>query len=236
MRAAELALRATEIPPGVEGKKEVKSPSAGPSAEQIVEKYQQAVGRREVIEKLTTRVSKGRMEGSFAGTHFNGAVEVLEKAPNKGVTLITVPNLGVIRRGYTGAYGYEQIPLIGFREVKGVELEILKLSMEFYGNINLTRLYPAMTLKGKETVGDSEAYVVEMTPAYGLPSTFYFDVKTGLLKRQDTVYFEDYKQVDGVMIPFTLRGPNTVVKLTEVRHNIPLDDAQFLEREDCFTK
>jgi carboxyl-terminal processing protease len=234
--AAETAVRAAAIPPVPEKPEELKSPNQGPTAAQIVEKYEQAIGHREVIEKLSTRVSKGRVEGSFAGHQFSGTVEIIEKAPNKGVTLITVPSLGVIRRGFTGTYGYEQIPLFGFREVKGIELDILRLSLEFYGNINLKRLYPSMTLKGKEIIGDSESYAVEMTPGYGLPSTFYFDVKTGLLKRQDSVYFEDYKEVDGLLIPFTIRGPNTVVKLTEVKHNVPVDDAQFVEREDCFTR
>lgn len=238
--AAEIALSVAESLPGIAKAKEVKTanagPSTGPTVEQIVEKYQQAVGKREALEKVSTRVSKGQMEGSFAGNHFSGTIETMEKAPNKGVTLITVPNLGVIKRGFTGAYGYEQIPLFGFRELKGVELDILKLSAEFYWTLDLKRLYPQMTLKGKEKVGDSETYVVEMMTEYGLPSTFYFDVKTGLLKRQDSVYFEDYREVDGIMIPFTLRGPNTSVKLTEVKHNIPLDDSQFLEREDCFTK
>ncbi|HEV7861013.1 MAG TPA: S41 family peptidase [Pyrinomonadaceae bacterium] len=234
--AAETALQVAGLPPRVEKSTEVKTPNSGPTAEQIIEKYQQAVGRREALEKLSTRISKGQMEGSFAGNHFSGTIEAIEKAPNKAVTLITIPSLGVVRRGFTGTYGYEQIPLFGFRELKGVELEILKLSVEFYWTLNLKRLYPSMTLKGKETIEGSETYVVEMTPDYGLPSTFYFDVKTGLLKRQDSIYFEDYKEVDGVMIPFTLRSPNTTVKLTEVKHNIPVDDSQFLEREDCFTK
>jgi carboxyl-terminal processing protease len=232
------ATMSNEEPPPlvVKKSKEEKSNNAGPTVEQIIEKYEHAIGGREAVEKLSTRVSKGQMEGSFAGNHFGGSIEVIEKAPNKGVTLITIPSLGVIRRGFTGAYGYEQIPLLGFRELKGIQLSYLKLSFDFYWNINLKRLYPLMTLKGKEIIEGTETYVIEGTPENDLPSTFYFDVQTGLLKRRDSFYFEDYREVDGVLIPFTLRAPNTVIKLTEVKHNVPVDDSQLVERQDCFTK
>jgi hypothetical protein len=93
-----------------------------------------------------------------------------------------------------------------------------------------------MTLRGKQTLGGSEVYAIEGTPATGLPSVFYFDVKTGLLKRKDSVYYDDYREVDGMMIPFSIRGPNTLIKLTEVKHNLPVDDSQFVEQQDCFTK
>jgi carboxyl-terminal processing protease len=220
----------------VEKPKDEKTPEAGPTVEQIVEKFEGAIGKRDAVEKLSTRVSKGNVEGSFGGNQIAGTVEIIEKAPNKGVTLITIPSLGVVRRGFTGAYGYEQIPLFGFREVKGLELDLLKLSLDFYWTIKLRSLYPSMTLKGKETVEGSEAYVIKATPDTGFPTTFYFDVQTGLLKRKDSVYYEDYREVDGMMIPFKIRGPNTLIKLTEVKHNVPVDDSQFLEQQDCFTK
>jgi hypothetical protein len=70
-------------------------------------------------------------------------------------------------------------------------------------------------------------------------------VQTGLLLRKltitDTVLvpipeqidFEDYREVDGVKLPFTIRISNIDTwfsltrKLTEIRHNFAVDDAQF---------
>ena len=68
--------------------------------------------------------------------------------------------------------------------------------------------------------------------------TVYFDRETGLLTRRDVVYgktpvqhhYEDYRDVDGIRLPFVLRseGPVRVItRLTEVKHNVPIDDAKF---------
>jgi carboxyl-terminal processing protease len=208
-----------------------------PQVEQIIEKYLQAIGGRAAIEKITSRVSTGTFEGIYSGVPTSGAVEIDEKAPDKSVTIINVQNVGSMRRGFTGAYGYEQFALMGFRELKGAELDAMRVEADFRRDIDLRRLYPKMILKGTERVGDAEAYVVEATPARGLfPTKFYFDTQTGLLLRQDAVYFEDYREVDGVRVAFRIRSPLVTIKLKDVKHNVPLDDATFAERKDCFTQ
>ncbi len=70
----------------------------------------------------------------------------------------------------------------------------------------------------------------------GAPTKFYFDVKTGLLLRQDNVFLEDYKAVDGIMFPHTFRGADTIIKITEVKHNVAVEDARFVEEKNCFTQ
>ncbi len=211
--------------------------SVDPKAAEIVERYVQAVGGREAVEKIKSRVSVGTFEGVYSGVPTTGTVEIDERAPDRAVTIINVGGAGVMRRGYTGAYGYEQYALMGFRLLKGAELDALRVESDFRRDIDLPRLYPKLAFKGTEKIGDSEAYVVEATPAHGLfPSRLYFDAKTGLLVRQDTFSFEDYREVDGVRLPFRLRGPLVTITLKEIRHNVPLADSVFAEREDCFTR
>ena len=207
-----------------------------PRVRPVLEKFAQAVGGRAAFEKLSMRVSKGTFEGTSAGLRLSGTVEIIEKAPDKSVTFINVPGAGVMRRGFTGEYGYQQIPLMGFRRIEGAELAELKLTSDFKWMVNLERLYPKMSLKGEEkNVGD-DLYVVEATPTTGLPATLYFDAKSGLLVRRDRTYFEDYREVDGVRVPFTVRDDFSVVRLTEVKHNQPIDDARFVEEKNCFTQ
>jgi len=43
-----------------------------------------------------------------------------------------------------------------------------------------------MEVKGKQTIGDKEAYLVEATPEIGSPDKMYFEVATGLMIRVDT--------------------------------------------------
>ncbi|HYX40424.1 MAG TPA: hypothetical protein VE821_01940, partial [Pyrinomonadaceae bacterium] len=204
--------------------------------EPIIAAYVQAIGGQAAWEKISSRVSKGTFSGSFAGMSISANVEVIEQAPDKSVTLIDVPGVGVMRRSFTGRYGYEQIPLFGFRELHGTELADLRLSSDLHWSIDLKRLYPKLTLQGKAQVGDAEAYVVEATPAHGPASLLYFDVRTGLLLRRDDLYFEDYRAVDGLLLPFTIRTGDTSIKLTEVRHNVAVADAAFVEQKDCFNR
>ncbi|HEX7957747.1 MAG TPA: hypothetical protein VF508_12425, partial [Pyrinomonadaceae bacterium] len=82
----------------------------------------------------------------------------------------------------------------------------------------------------------AEAFVVEATPAGGAPVRLYFDARTGLLVRRDRTYFEDFREVDGVRLPFRIRDDFAVITLEEVRHGQPLEDARFVEEKNCFTR
>src|ERR1044072_4227933 len=125
-----------------------------PEGEPMLERYTEARGlRRADGAQLSTRVSKGRIEGAYAGMKVSGTVEVLEKAPDRFVALVNVDGLGVIRRGFTGEYGYMQIPLFGFRRVEGAELSDLKLEARWAWADDLRRLFPSMKLKGQEGGG-----------------------------------------------------------------------------------
>src|SRR5437764_382579 len=217
-------------------KKDASGAGVDPQVEPVIEKFVEAVGGRAAFERLSSRVSKGTFEGTFGGVKVSGAVELLEKSPDKTAALISVPGIGVIRRAYTGLYGYQQIPLFGFEQIEGNELADMKLSAEFNWFVKLKQLYPTMTLKGRERVGGSDAFVVEATPAEGHATRLYFDTQTGLLVRKDRTYFEDYREVDGVKLPFRERDDFSVIRLTEVKHNPPVDDARFAEEKNCFTQ
>jgi hypothetical protein len=147
-----------------------------------------------------------------------------------------VDGLGVIRRGFTGEYGYMQIPLFGFRRVEGAELAELRLEARWAWADDLRRLYPSMRLKGREEVAGAEAYVVEATTAAGARTTLYFDARTGLLVRRDKTFYEDFREVDGRLLPFRVRDDLSVITFSEVGHNAAVEDARFAEEKDCFTR
>jgi carboxyl-terminal processing protease len=211
--------------------------AVAPEVEPILERYAEASGlRRAGGAPLETRVSKGRIEGAYAGMKVSGTVEVLEKAPDRFLALVNVEGLGVIRRGFTGEYGYMQIPMFGFRRVEGSELAGLELEARWAWADDLRRLYPSMRLRGMEEVGGAAAHVVEATTRSGLRATLYFDAKTGLLVRRDRTSFEDFREVDGRLLPFRVRDDFSVITYGEVRHNAAVEDARFAEEKDCFTR
>ena len=80
-------------------------------------------------------------------------------------------------------------------------------------------------------------------PAEGSPARLFFDAESGVLLRQVStrvtpqgpleveVTFEDYRAIDGVQRPFTIRQATSVftaiIQLTDIKHNVPIDDAVF---------
>jgi hypothetical protein len=97
-------------------------------------------------------------------------------------------------------------------------------------------------------VDDRDAYIVEASTADGATEKLYFDVESGLLVRRDfervtiddgIVLFEmdydDYKDVDGLKLPSTIRRKTPDYALTyrfsEIQLNVPIDDAKFNKPE-----
>ncbi|MFN7948177.1 MAG: hypothetical protein U0Z53_22700 [Blastocatellia bacterium] len=215
--------------------------AAMPTVDEILDKHVKAVGGKEAIEKLTTRTSKGTIE--LEGMGMNGTVETFSKAPNKNAVVITLSGFGTVNNVFDGSSGWSSDPMSGLRELSGGELAVLKRDSDFYSVLNLKKHFAKTELKGKEKVGSSDAWVIEATPAEGGPEKFYFDAASGLLIRHDAerdspqgkmaieIYTDDYKPVDGVKIPHTMRQVTPAftlsIKLTEVKHNTPIDDAKF---------
>jgi len=218
-----------------------KPTEALPTVDQIVEKHVQAVGGKAAMEKLTSRVMKGTLELPAMG--FSGPTETYAKAPNKFGNRSTLTGVGEIAQGFDGTTGWQQNPMVGLRTLSGAELAFIKRAAEFNSDLKFKELYPKAVVKGKQKLGERDVYLVEATPAEGSPEQLYYDVQTGLLARRDFVidspqgqlptetYLEDYKEVDGVKIPFTIRQTNPAyaltIKYTEVKHNVPIDDAKF---------
>lgn len=222
---------------------DAKSTAALPTADQIIDKYVQAIGGKAAIEKQTSRVSKGTFDLPAFGA--SGTIEIYEKAPNKSVTIVNVSGFGVIQDGFDGKVGWSQNPQEGMHEKAGAELASAKLDSEFHKDIKFKQLFPKLTVKGKDKVGDHEVYVVEATPVESAVETLYFDAQTGLLLRRDTVrdspqgsqaiqaFLDNYKEVDGIKLPFTLKQvtPQFTIdlKLEEIKHNVAIDDAKFVK-------
>lgn len=96
---------------------------------------------------------------------------------------------------------------------------------------------------GKVKEGYRELYMLEAVSRNGAAENLYFDAETGLLIHRDVtrrtsqgsvrseVYFGDWREVDGVKLPFqiTQSMPNIrfVITLEDIKHNVPVDEAVF---------
>jgi zinc protease len=210
--------------------------SANPSVDDILTRYVAALGGRAAISKHTTRISKGTLE--LVGVTLDGTAESYSKAPNKYLSIINIPGYGEVRRCFDGQSGWLAGPDNGVQSLVGQELSSTQRDAIFYQSLELKKTYPQMTLKGKQDVGTWPAYVIDGTTSDGTVRHMYFDVSSGLLIRadeesdtpqgRDTIqfFFEDYRDVEGVKQPFTVRQVHGkvsfIVRLTEVKWEDPI--------------
>ena len=215
--------------------------AALPTVDQVLDKFVQAIGGKAAFEKLHSREMKG-VQIVAGGTEI--PIEGYQEAPNKIVMIGTVPNLGVNITGYNGTVGWTKNAR-GQRELSGALLEQVKRSADFYGNLRLKETHPDLRVVGRSKIGDHEVYVLQSKVSDTRTERFYFDAQTGLLLRiqsitqtllariPDQTDFEDYRDVDGVKLPFTIRQSSIdprsdwTRKYTEIKHNVTVDESKF---------
>ena len=241
--AATISL-AQDTRPASQTKEQVATKTTSPvTVDMIVDRYVQAVGGKEALEKITSRTTKGTF--SFVkGLNLSGEIESYAKSPNKLLVNVTLPGMGLIQEGYDGSIAWTKDSTSGLRDRKGSELEGAKLDAEFNRELKLKQLYPKMELKGTTKIAGRDAYVVVGPPAHGSPEKFYFDTETGLLVRLDRqrltaqgdmvsteIYYEDYREAEGIKVPFqerqVLPEVTAVIKYSTIKHNLPIDDTKF---------
>jgi hypothetical protein len=215
--------------------------STTPTADQVLNRYLQAEGGRAAWQKLTSRVSTGKVD--VPAMSLSGTVEIYEKAPDRSSGRVTIAG-ATFRQGFDGTVGWTDDPQNGLREEAGAELAETRRESDFYHTLDLRKLYAKFTLVGVEKIGDRDAYLIEaVLPEGGDPDKMYFDAQTGLALRMishrhltDGVSefrqdFEDFRDVDGVKLPFVIhqtQGDTTyTITISEVRHNVPIEDSQF---------
>jgi hypothetical protein len=210
-----------------------------PAVDDVLAKYEQGLGGRAALEKLTTRVvkaSRTNVDGSVV------EVEVLQKRPNKLYTATVYPSVTFFA-GYDGQSGWRRSTQGGDGVMDDKFLFILKRDAEFYQAIDLKQTHKDLKVLGKETVNDREGYVVQGLSPEGIVEKLYFDVQTGLLLRRyrETttalgplpfqIDFSDYKEIDGVKLPATIRWAEPGIfwtrKAVDIKHNVPVDNAKF---------
>lgn len=209
-----------------------------PTVEQVLDQYVKALGGKPAFEKLNSRLIKSSLSLADGTTVSR---EVYMKAPDKAVFITTALN-EVSSQGFNGAIGWLKNNDVR-RELSGPTLNQLRFSAEFNREIRFKELFTQLRVTGKEKVGDRETYLVEATPVYSDALKFYFDSETGLLIRVlveersplgsvwDQTDFSDYREMDGVKLPFLIRHVNmwerSITKIVEVKHNVSISDAKF---------
>ncbi|HEY1756382.1 MAG TPA: photosynthetic reaction center cytochrome c subunit family protein [Bryobacteraceae bacterium] len=213
-----------------------------PPADQILDKYIQALGGADALAKITSYTAKG--SSHLFGEVQEDPAEISAKAPNLLATVVHQRE-GDVARTYDGREAWVMLPLtvVGQYPLNASALEGAKLDAQMAFPAGLKQLFTAWRVTYPSVVNGTPVYVVQGTGANGLVATFYFDKKTGLLARMvryansavgrvPTQWdLSDYRPVNGVMMPFKwtygwISGREEYT-LTSITPNVPVDVAKF---------
>lgn len=241
-----LAEQYGEPPPVDPNEVEITRQAPGaPSADQIFDKYLQAVGGAQKAAAITSIVFKGTYQGYAEA---KAPVEIYVKAPNQR-TMIVHTDGGDRTTTCDGNNGWTAAPAADkpfpvIRHTDG-DLDAVRLDavLSFPAGIKQALTKP---LVGSTSIDDKDVVVVQGTASGGRSIVkLYFDKESGMLVRQvrysNTIIgrvpiqvdYSDYRDVagSGVKLPFhvitTWTDGKSDVKLTSAETNVAIDAAKF---------
>ena len=225
-----------------------------PSVADVFSKYEQALGGQAAVSKVTSISFKGTSDmlvppppgppgGPPPPPPMMGTVpaEHYVKSP-KGVISVVFPGRPAVTMGFDGTIGWHNTPI---REDTGDELRMLVELGEKFPGLEFREDHTNVQVDALEKIGDRDTYRVVGTRKDGYPvvDRINFDSQTGLLVRTYTTmqsvigsfpedtFYEDYRDVSGVKVPFTMRvvsaEGNRTYKWAQVDANAPVEDAKF---------
>ena len=222
------------------------------TVDELLAKTIEAVGGAANWRKITSRVTTGDIDMINQGV--KGTVTSYAMFPNKAASETTFTALGkTIAKGFDYFDGTRSEEIYTFAPVEiytGKKLEDARIGSDFLAPLNWKQDYKTIELKGIEKVGDEDCYKVEFTPEKGTKVTDFYSTKTFLLMKRRgvsvsgtsdntlpySITFSDYRDVDGIKLPFKSVSSNpamgdTVMIVKSVRHNTAIDDKTFAPRK-----
>ena len=215
-----------------------------PTADDILNRYIQALGGAERLAALTSFVGKGNYDG-FDSYHGKVAVDVYAKSTGQRTVIVHTQN-GESITAYDGRNAWimgPDKPVSVLQLVPGGDMDGVKLDADlaFPGRLKqaLTGLRVGFPTT---TIDDREVQVVQATAGASRVKLF-FDKQTGLLTRvvrysktivgpvPTQIDYSDYREVAGVKMPFQWRltwtDGQSMYSLSEMQPNVAIDPAKF---------
>jgi hypothetical protein len=176
------------------------------------------------------------------------------KAPNKAANetkfVAVGKNIGSGFDYFDGANGEEIYSFAPVDKFAGKRLEDSRLNADFYSQLDWKKNFKQVAVKRTAKVAGEDAWVVTFESEKGTPFTEYYSTKTFLLLKREgvvststssvqipyTVVYSDYRNVDGIMMPFksvnsSVANGNIVTTVKSVKQNVPIDDSLFAPRK-----
>lgn len=221
----------------------------GPSVDQILDKYLQALGGVDRLSKVTSYTATGTSQG-FRGFGGGGTVQIFAKAPDQRATIIKfaqeIGRQDAIRV-FDGRSGWVSAPLAVVPQyvLGGSELDGARLDAQLAFPAQIKKVLTQLRVGPPDNIDGHDVDVIQGNGSRGLTATLYFDKQSGLLIRMvrfgtspigrapTQVDFSDYREVQGagIKMPYKwtfgwMNGRDSI-ELKDVRINVPTEGAIF---------
>ena len=220
-------------------------PVRAQNVDEIVARHFEAQGG---IDKLK-KVQSWRMTGKMTLGQGMEAPFVMErKRPGKSRLEFSFSGMTGIR-AFDGKTGWQLMPFMGSKDPEPFTAEDNQEAIEdadFDGPLmDWKTKGHTVELVGTEPVEGADAYKLKLTRKGGKVEYYYFDTETYLTVKQEAKrkmrgtevegesFLSDYKDVDGIMVPFTMsqgmKGGDhrQTMSFDKVEANVAIDDASF---------
>ena len=231
--------RLPPLPPAAAGFARTPAPTPLPSADRVWAAYVAAVGERDSAAPGTGMSIRGwddRPEGRY------GRFEITVAGQTRYRITLTTPE-ATTNQGLDGdvAWASANDRVQRFSADANVA-RMRRIAMRYRP---VKEQPPNLRVVGIERVSDRDAYVLQGRLDSVTTQRSYFDVVTGLLRREITttetllvpleeqVDYEDYRDAGGVQLPFRVRISDgapystTTRTILEIRRNVPVADSLF---------
>jgi CubicO group peptidase (beta-lactamase class C family) len=221
------------------------------TVDELAAKSVEAAGGEANWRKLNSRIFEFSIDFENQGVRAFG--RSYSKAPNKSASETTFialdKKIATEWQFFDGAMGADLVSFGPPANYSGKQLEDVRLSADFYGPLDWKVNYKKIEITGTAKVAGEDAYVVAFEPEKGTAFKEYYSTGTFLLLKHDglissstssqqipfSVLYSDYREVDGVKLPFKTVNNNIgygiiVTVITSVKHNVPVDDKLFVQR------
>jgi hypothetical protein len=210
---------------------EVSAQHTSPAVDQILERYIEAVGGRDAVAKLRTRVMTGRLVTDLPSrsppVYEEVSIEI--RAASANGYLVTEQSAGGTRwDGFDGAIQWSQD---GVRVTLHDRVDVrFAWLVDPQNALRMREYFPDLRLRGSRRLEDRLVYVVDMDNDES--HALCFDAASGLLVRLGyNRELGEYRTVDGVQVPFRValsrKGGSSTYVFDRIEHDVPVDASLF---------
>jgi hypothetical protein len=216
-----------------------KLPANLPTVTQLLDNYVRALGGSAAIEKISTRVEKG--SATFHGQL--QTIEIFTQAPDKQFIVRRMSSGESVVTTFDGQSGWSIAPGRPPREMHDADIAAASMDADLQFALHIQQIFPELRLEYPEKIADRDSYLLLAIREGQPPVKLYFDEQSGLLVRMvryaetplgrnpTQIDYADYREVDGVEIPFRVTTSQPASTLTiqfeTVQQNVPIDPARF---------